>query len=69
MGEAKPALALYREACEVTPGNLEAWVGAAEILLEKKKRKEAIRLLEAARANHPTAGAIRTLSLQAMRIR
>jgi tetratricopeptide (TPR) repeat protein len=69
MGERKPALALYREACEVTPGDLEAWIGAAEILLETKKRKQTIRLLEAARTFHPTAGAIRTLSLQAMRIR
>ena len=68
-GDRPGALALYREACEVTPGALEAWVGAAEILLETRRGKQAIRLLEAARKAHPTAGSIRTLTLQALRMR
>ncbi len=68
-GDRQGALALYREACEVTPQALEAWVGAAEILLETRKGKQAMRLLEAARKAHPTAGAIRTLTLQALRMR
>lgn len=69
MGDREAALSLYREACRVTPLELDAWVGAAEILLEKRKRKQAVRLLEMARKSHPTAGAIRMLTLQAMRIR
>lgn len=68
-GDRKGALALYREACEITPQALEAWVGAAEILLETRKGKQAIRLLEQARKAHPTAGSIRTLTLQALRMR
>lgn len=68
-GERDAAYALYSEACQVTPGTLDAWVGAAEILLEKREGRKAIRLLEAARKTHPTAGAIRTLTLQAMRVR
>ncbi len=68
-GKAGDALALYREATTVSPGRLAAWVGAAEILLEKRKGKAAMQLLEAARRAHPTAGAIRTLSLQALRLR
>ena len=69
LGERGPALSLYREACRVAPQELDAWVAAVEILLEQRKRKEAMRLLEAARKAHPTAGSIRTLTLQAMRIR
>jgi tetratricopeptide (TPR) repeat protein len=68
-GERQAALQLYREACEVTPGALEAWVATAEILLEKRKGKEAIRVLQAARAHHPTASAIRLLTRQALKAR
>lgn len=68
-GHVGDALALYREACQVVPERLEAWVGAAEILLERRQGKQAIRLLERARRLHPTAGQIRTLTLQAMRVR
>jgi tetratricopeptide (TPR) repeat protein len=69
LGDRDSALALYREACRVVPQTLEAWVGAVEILLEAKKGREAVRLLEAARKVHPTAGAIRSLSLQALQLR
>ena len=69
IGDRKAALALYRETCQVTPLELDAWVAAAEILLESRKRKQAVHLLEMARKSHPTAGAIRTLTLQALRIR
>lgn len=68
-GQPKAALALYREACELTPGNLDAWVGAVEILLERKQGREAMRLLEAARRHHPTSGLIRTMARQAMKYR
>ncbi|GEM_PF-3562648 len=68
-GHPKAALGLYKEACRVAPAELEAWVGAVEILLERKKGREAMRLLEAARKSHPTAGIIRTLARQAMKYR
>lgn len=68
-GKTDEALALYREAAQRVPAELDAWVGAVEILLERKKGKEAMRLLEAARRSHPTAGVIRTLARQAMRHR
>jgi tetratricopeptide (TPR) repeat protein len=67
LGDREGALELYREACRVTPGSLEAWVATAEILLETRRRKEAMRVLEAARAHHPTAGEIRMLSLQMLK--
>jgi predicted Zn-dependent protease len=63
------ALSFYREACSVDPGSLEAWVGAAEILLRMGHGREAMRLLAAARERHPTAGSIRTLSIQASSLR
>jgi tetratricopeptide (TPR) repeat protein len=69
LGEREPALALYREACGVVPQSLDAWVGAAELLIEARKGKETVKLLEAARKVHPTAGSIRSLSLQALKIR
>jgi tetratricopeptide (TPR) repeat protein len=69
LGDQKAALSLYREACQVVPYTLDAWLGAAEILLEFKQGKEAIRLLEIARKNHPTAGQIRTLTIQALGLR
>jgi tetratricopeptide (TPR) repeat protein len=69
LGENGPALALYREACAVAPHSLEAWVGAAELLLEAGKGKETVKLLEAARKLHPTAGSIRSLTLQALKVR
>ena len=68
-GDRDRALALYREACTVVPGNLEAWVGAAEILLEMGQGREAIQLLALARKRHPTAGSIRTLTVQALSLR
>jgi len=68
-GDPKSALALYSEACRVVPQTLGAWVGAAEILLEFKRGKEAMQLLEAARKTHPTAGQIRTLTIQALSLR
>ena len=68
-GRSGEALALYKEAAKRVPAELDAWVGAVEILLEKKKGKEAMGLLEAARRSHPTAGVIRTLARQAMRYR
>ncbi len=69
LGGQKEAHALYAEACQVVPQRLEAWVGAAEILLVSGKSKAAVRLLESARKYHPTAGSIRSLTLQAMRAR
>ena len=69
IGDRKVALTLYREACEVVPYTLDAWLGAAEILLEFKQGTEAIRLLELARKTHPTAGQIRTLTIQALGLR
>jgi tetratricopeptide (TPR) repeat protein len=69
LGDRENALALYREACEVTPYTLEAWLGAAEILIEFNRGKQAMRLLEVARKAHPTAGQIRTLTIQALSIR
>lgn len=68
-GDRKQALALYREACQVVPNTLEAWIGAAEILLELKQGRAAMRLLEVARKTHPTAGQIRTLTIQALGVR
>ena len=66
LGEPKGALSLYREACQIAPNTLDAWLGAAEILIEFKQGREAMQLLEIARKNHPTAGQIRTLSIQAL---
>jgi tetratricopeptide (TPR) repeat protein len=66
LGDRKGALTLYREACQVVPNTLDAWLGAAEILIEFKRGKEAMRLLEIARKTHPTAGQIRTLTIQAL---
>jgi tetratricopeptide (TPR) repeat protein len=68
-GDPKSALALYREACRTVPRELDAWIGAAEILLEFNRGKEAMNLLEAARKTHPTAGQIRTLTIQALSLR
>ena len=69
LGRRDAALVLYREACVVVPGKLDAWVGAAEILLENGKGKEAVRLLAAARKRHPTARSIRSLTIQALSLR
>jgi tetratricopeptide (TPR) repeat protein len=68
-GDRARALALYREACAVVPGKLDAWIGAAEILLELHRGKEAMQLLAMARKHHPTAGSIRTLTIQALSVR
>jgi len=68
-GESRPALSLYREACQVAPATLDAWLGAGEILIELNRGKEAIQLLEMARKTHPTAGQIRTLTIQALALR
>jgi tetratricopeptide (TPR) repeat protein len=67
LGDRESALGLYQEACGVMPQSLEAWVASAEILLEKRKPKEAMRVLEQARSHHPTAGEIRMLSLQVLK--
>ena len=69
LGDREAALMLYRETCEVMPYALEAWLGAAEILIEFKRGREAMRLLEAARKMHPTAGQICTLTIQALGVR
>lgn len=69
LGERDAALALYREACRVTPATLEAWVAAVELLIETGRGREARAVLEAARQVHPTAGAIRTLTLQTLGMR
>lgn len=69
VGDRDTALVLYSEACQVLPQSLDAWEGAAEILLESRKGKDAVRLLEAARKVHPTAGSIRSLTLQALKYR
>jgi len=68
-GDREAALAFYREACAATPQSLDAWIGAAEILLEQNETGEAMRLLESARRSHPTAGAIRSLTLQVLQTR
>lgn len=68
-GDREGALTLYREACTVVPGTLEAWVGAVEILLESGRGKEAMHLLALARKRHPTAGSIRSLTIQALSLR
>lgn len=69
LGHHKESLALYREACQVVPSTLDAWLGAAEILIEQNHGKEAMQLLEIARKTHPTAGQIRTLTIQALTLR
>jgi len=69
LGDRSGALVLYREACRVVPHTLDAWLGAAEILLELRRGKEAMRLLETARKTHPTAGQIRSLTIQALDFR
>jgi tetratricopeptide (TPR) repeat protein len=69
LGESRPALSLYREACQVVPATLDAWLGAAEILIELNQGKQAIQLLVIARKTHPTAGQIRTLTIQALALR
>ncbi len=69
LGQRAPAYALFEEACRVVPHRLEAWLGAAEILIETRKGPGAVRLLEAARRHHPTAGEIRLLTLRAMGLR
>jgi tetratricopeptide (TPR) repeat protein len=68
-GDQQAALSLYREATHVVPNTLDAWVGAAEILIELKQGKEAMQLLEVARKTHPTAGQIRSLTIQALDFR
>jgi tetratricopeptide (TPR) repeat protein len=68
-GDRKTALAFYLEACAETPQSLEAWIGAAEILLEQNETGQAMSLLESARRSHPTAGAIRSLTLQVLQTR
>lgn len=68
-GDSEKSLSFYREACVVVPDSLEGWVGAAEILLKKGNGREAMRLLAAARERHPTAGSIRTLTIQALSLR
>lgn len=68
-GDAQKAYALYAETTRTDPSQLAGWVGSAELLIESKDGKGAVRLLEAARRYHPTAGEIRTLTIQALRFR
>jgi tetratricopeptide (TPR) repeat protein len=68
-GDPTAALTLYREACQVVPSTLDPWLGAAEILIEQNHGKAAMQLLEIARRSHPTAGQIRTLTIQALSLR
>ena len=68
-GDRKTAYVLFEEACGVVPQEIAGWVGAAEILIEYGKNKDAVRLLKAARRFHPTSGQIRTLSIQAISTR
>lgn len=68
-GDPQGAYALFVEATRVDPSQLQAWVGTAELLIEARDGKSAVRLLEAARKYHPTSGEIRTLTIQALRSR
>lgn len=65
-GDPRAAYALLSEATQVDPSQLAAWIASAELLIEAKDGKGAVRLLEAARKHHPTAREIRTLSIQAL---
>ena len=69
IGERDQALALFMEANRVSPQFLEGWVAAAELMIEARKGREAVRLLEEARQYHPSAGALRTLTVQALHAR
>ena len=69
LGDQQAALSLYREATHIVPNTLDAWVGAAEILIELKQGKQAMQLLEVARKTHPTAGQIRSLTIEALDFR
>jgi len=69
LGDPQSALPLFQEATRVVPESLEAWVGAAEIMIESRQGKDAVRLLEAARQYHPTAGEIRMLTIHALSAR
>jgi predicted Zn-dependent protease len=68
-GQREAAYALFREAALVVPQRLDGWLAAAEIMIESNRGKDAVRLLEAARKFHPTAGEIRMLSIQALSAR
>ena len=68
-GDAQKAYALYVETTRTDPSQLAGWIRSAELLIEAKDGKGAVRLLEAARRHHPTAGEIRTLTIQALRFR
>ncbi|MBJ19960.1 MAG: hypothetical protein CL933_11135 [Deltaproteobacteria bacterium] len=69
IGDRDRALLLFREANQAIPHSLDAWVAAAEILIERGDGKRAMQLLKAARKSHPTAGAIRMLTLQVLQMR
>jgi tetratricopeptide (TPR) repeat protein len=69
LGDQQAALSLYREATHIVPNTLDAWIGAAEILIELKQGRQAMKLLEVARKTHPTAGQIRSLTIQALDFR
>jgi tetratricopeptide (TPR) repeat protein len=68
-GDPKSAYRLFAEATQVDPSQLSAWIGSAELLIEARDSKGAVRVLEAARRHHPTSGEIRTLTIQALRSR
>lgn len=68
-GDRKTAYVLFEEASRVAPQEIAGWIGAAEILIEYGKNKQAVQMLKAARRFHPTNGEIRTLSIQAISTR
>jgi tetratricopeptide (TPR) repeat protein len=65
-GRRDQALALFREALEVDPGAVGAYVGAAEILIGTGRKQEALALLEVARRADPNDGRVRALTMEAM---
>lgn len=69
VGQPKAAFTLFREAAQIAPQRLDAWIGAAEIMIESNRGKDAVRLLEAGRRYHPTSREIRMLSIQAVSAR
>jgi tetratricopeptide (TPR) repeat protein len=66
LGHRKRALADFRAAIVLTPNAAEPYVGAAQILLASGRRQEALDLLGAARAHHPSDLRVRALTLEAV---
>jgi tetratricopeptide (TPR) repeat protein len=69
LGQRKRALADFREAIELTPGEAEPYVGAAQILLASGRREEALDLLGTARRHHPSDLRVRALTIEAVGLR